>query len=348
MTNIAIMGAGAIGSTIGGLLAEAGLNVVLIGRGPHVKAIKDKGLYIDGIKGVHRVHNLKVTTDASGVEDADMVFLTVKSQDTEAAVHAIEPYTKEGSTIISLQNGVRNVDKIEEVLKEGNVLGGVALFNATFLQPGSVTLTMRGGILIGEPDGEISERAKMVANVTGKSGIKTKAVKNIKGVLWSKLMLNLNNSIMALCDIDFKGCYADKYTRKTSMLVMKEAVNVLEASGIKLGSPSVLLSPSILTKGLRVMVKVPDSLIPDRLIKIAASIPLLEDVRVSTWQSLYKGKKSEIDYLNGEIVRLGEEVGISTPVNRTLVQMVKNAESELEYMQPNKLWECCKSLGEVV
>lgn len=199
---IAVVGAGAVGSVVGGLLARTGEDVTLIARKAHVDAINADGLSITGALG-----DFIVTPQAE--EELrfrpDLVLLTVKTQDVETVCEQIKPYITD-VPLVSLQNGVRSDDIAGIVLGQDSIVGGVVLFNATFSNPGCVTYGVQGSLLVGEVFCENGERVKEIATILDRA-IKTKVCNNIYGARWTKLLVNiLGNSLEAVTGLSFGEC----------------------------------------------------------------------------------------------------------------------------------------------
>jgi len=320
----AIMGAGAVGSTIGGMLARAGLPVVLIGRPAHVEAVSRAGLEVSGLVGPFRVQP-EVTTSPEGVKDADVVLLCVKTQDTPAACAAIAPHLPGETPVVSIQNGVRNVDLIDESpIGPGRGVGGSAVFNAVFLEPGRVLLTTSGEIILGAAsrDGRYAERIARMAREMRQAGLHVRVTPDIEGVLWSKLLINLNNGLGALTGQSLEEGMMDPAARRVSAALLGEGIQVTRQAGVRLATiPKV--DPNRI---LRILSLPIPTFLLRRLFRLM--VRTHPEARWSTWQSLAKGQPTEIAYLNGEIVRLAESCGLHAPYNRAIRDMVKEAERD--------------------
>jgi 2-dehydropantoate 2-reductase len=321
---IAVVGAGAVGSVVGALLARAGQDVTLIARQAHVDAINADGLSINGVAGEFVV--------APAAEEElrfrpDLILLTVKTQDVEAACRQIKPYVT-GVPLVTLQNGVRSDEIAGTVLGQDGIIGGVVLFNATFLNPGSVTYGVKGSILIGEVFRDTGERVKEIAAILDVA-IKTHLCDNIQGARWTKLLVNaLGNSLEAMTGLSLGECMRYPGVRKIGILVLREAFLVLEGAGIKLES-----LPDLPIAVFKSVIRSPMG-VASMMLRLTMSGT---DTVTSTLQSIRKGKRSEIDYLNGEIVQLGREMGIATPYNSLVVEMVHKIERSHQFYSPNRL-----------
>lgn len=320
----AVMGAGAVGSLMGGMLARAGLPVVLIGRAPHVDAVSRGGLEVSGLVGPFRVHP-EATTSPEGVRDADVVLLCVKTQDTPAACASIAPHLPAQVPVVSIQNGVRNLDLVDESpLGPGRGVGGSAVFNAVFLEPGRVLLTTSGETILGAAsrDGRYRERMARVAREMRQAGLAVRLTPDIEGVLWSKLLINLNNGLGALTGQSLEEGMMDPAARRVSAALLAEGLHVTREAGVRLATiPRV--DPNRILRLLSL--PLPTFVLRPLFRRMVRTHP---EARWSTWQSLAKGKPTEIAYLNGEIVRLAESCGLHAPYNRAVRDMVLEAEKQ--------------------
>lgn len=316
MTRIAIIGAGAIGSALGALLGRAGREVTLIGRAAQVDAIRRDGLRVDGALGAF-------TVPIAAAEALDfrpgLAFLTVKTQDALAAVQA-NAAALAGVPLVTFQNGVRSDALVASLVPPQQIISAVVNIHATYLAPGSVTVIYPGPLLIGRAFGPNDSEVDAVAAIL-RDAVPTRVTPNIHGAHWLKLIVNLNNAFPALTDATFQQIYADPGLRRLAVMVMLEGLRVAKRAGIRLAS-------------------LPDT--PAALIHLIAWLPLPLSARVaaakarrmqtrwpllgSTLQSLRRKRPTEIDYLNGEVVRLGRESGVATPLNASIVQMVHQVE----------------------
>ena len=331
MMKIAVVGAGAIGSVVGGLLSRAGGEVTLIGRRSHIEAIDKNGLIIEGVPGTIHV---KVKTAEHLDFKPDLVFLTVKTQDVEEAVREIRPFVT-GVPVVTMQNGVQSDRIVAAILGKDNIFSCVIMFAGTFLEPGKVTysnISDRGSVLIGSPCGPGGKRLEDIATLLNKA-IPTRSTQDIASAHWTKLLLNLNNAIPAVTGLPMQDAYTYPQARLLSIELLKEGVRVLRSAGIR---PAPV--PGIPLSAMRLMVNMPRplaSLILKRQIRASGSIP----VYGSTLQSIKRGKKTEIDYLNGEIVRLGERTGVETPYNSLIVDLVHRVETTGKFLTAGELSE---------
>lgn len=312
----AVIGLGAVGSIVGGLLYKAGENVILIGKKNQVAAIKKNGLKIKGINGSIIVNNVNVSSDLSLVADCDVIIICVKSQDTQILADSLKGKIKKSALILSLQNGVRNSDILKNTI--GNkTISGVVSFNAFYSEPGLVFLTMKGGLLL-EYDKDFSDLIDVLLNSFKKAGLESKIVEGIQGFLWNKLIVNLQNAVTALTGQTIKESIIDKDSRAILVATMKEGINILENSGVQIETVPGFDSKKMISRL---------SLFNSTMLKLGSRfMDLKENARTSMWQSLHRRKLTEIEYINGEIVKLAEKNNLKAPINSKLVELIKEAE----------------------
>ena len=336
---IAMMGAGALGGYVGGYFAHHGQDVTLIDFWPeHLEAIRTQGLDLDGVtdpekfvvKTAKTLHFSDLATLAAQ-PPFDIVFISVKSYDTERVTRAIAPYLAQDGYAVSLQN-CWNEDTIASIVGRERTVGVIAsMISVELYAPGRIRrMAEKGGdkhtvFRVGEIDGKLNERvtelAKLFALIDS-----TKATTNLQGERWTKLTQNgMSNGICAATGMTGHGCDNNDAIRRFAIQVAGEAIRVGRALGLKLEKMG--------------------SLMPDQLEKASAGDPLvLAEVehnmknrkaanpraaiqRPSMAQDMEKGRKTEIEFMNGFIVRKGKEVGVATPANERLVEAVLSVES---------------------
>jgi 2-dehydropantoate 2-reductase len=326
-SGIAIVGAGAVGSLLGGLLARAGKDVTLVARQAHADAINKDGLLVDGALG-------KFVVKVRAIEQLDfepgLVLLAVKTQDVQMACQAIKPHVK-GVPVVTLQNGVRSDEIAAVVLGKDAIIGGVVLFNAQFLKPGRVTYGTAGTLLVGEAFGQNGERVREISSVLNQA-VKTNICANIQGARWTKLLMNIfGNSLNTLTGLSLAECLEHPGLRKVGVLILKEALNVVETAHVELES-----LPELPLIAFKAVVKSPLP-IASALLKVTSSSRGRSEVITSTLQSVRRGKATEIEYLSGEIVGLGAKVALPTPYNAKVVELVHEIEQTGLFCSPDKL-----------
>lgn len=294
---IAVMGAGAVGCYYGARLHEAGHEVVLIGRPALVEAVEARGLRLQ-TKDSDGFLPMSASASPRAVEGAGLVLFCVKSGDTESAGAAMHPFLDAGAIVLCLQNGVGNAERLGAVLQREAV--PAVVYVATEMGgPGHVIHHGRGELVIGASAG--SEAAARLLN---EAGVKTRVTAAVQDALWTKLTVNCAyNALSALTQLPYGELLQRPGFRETMRDLVGECQAVCAASGAKL----------------------PRSILADTL-AIADTMPAQ---RSSTAQDLARGRRSEIDYINGYVVREGERLGIATPVNRVLHALVRARDDAL-------------------
>ncbi len=289
---IAVMGAGAVGCYFGAVLARHGHDVVLIGRPQHVDAIRaNNGLRLDS-KAFSGVVPVAATTAPDGVAGADLVLFCVKSGDTESAGRAIAPHLASAATVLSLQNGVDNPARLQPLLRQTVV--PAAVYVATEMAgPGHVVHHGRGDLVIGA-----SPSSEAIAAALSAAAIPTTVSARVIDQLWAKLVINCAyNALSAVAQLPYGRLFDVAGVREVMRHVVAECAAVADALGVAL----------------------PD----DMYASTVALVSTMPNQYSSTAQDVARGRPSEIDYLNGYVVRKGTELNIATPVNLTLHSMVK-------------------------
>ncbi len=298
LIKIAVMGAGAVGCYYGGMLARAGHEVALIARPQHVDAIRRDGLRMETRTFDEQVP-LAASADPGAVQGADLVLFCVKSTDTESAGAEIGPHLTPGALVLCLQNGVDNADRLRAVLPGRDVAAAVVYVATEMAGPGHVRHHGRGELVI-----EPSRSSEAVAQALIAAGVPTEISGNVRGALWLKLILNCAyNAVSAIAQRPYGENVQGEGIQGVMRDVVNECLAVARVEGVEV--------PGDVDAAVR---------------KIAESMPSQFS---STAQDLARGKRSEIDYLNGLIVRRGEALGVATPVNRVLWALVKLLETKL-------------------
>jgi 2-dehydropantoate 2-reductase len=293
---VAVMGAGAVGCYYGGMLARAGHDVTLIGRPIHVDAIMRDGLRMQTLTFDEHVR-VAASTQPSAVEGASLVLFCVKSTDTERAAAELKPHLAEDALVLVLQNGVDNADRVRTVISQ-EVAAAVVYVAAGMEGSGHVRHHGRGDLVI-----EPSSQSEAVARMLIDSQIPTEISPNVRGALWAKLILNCAyNALSAITQLPY-GRLAENASVQSCMRdIVGECLAVAKAENIAI--------PGDVDASVRM---------------IAEKMPTQFS---STAQDVARSKPTEIDHLNGLIVRLGEKHGISTPANRVLHALVKALETK--------------------
>jgi 2-dehydropantoate 2-reductase len=291
------MGAGAVGCYYGGMLARAGHAVTLIARPQHVQAIGRSGLRME-TKTFDEQVRLSATTDPAAVRGADLVLFSVKSTDTEAAGAQILPHLAPGALVLCLQNGVDNADRLRTVLPPAQVAAAVVYVATEMAGAGHVKHHGRGELVI-----EPSASSARIAQALVAAGVPTEISDNVRGALWLKLILNCAyNAVSAIAQRPYGENVQGEGVWDVMRDVVDECLAVARADGVNV--------PGDAHAAVR---------------KLVEGMPAQYS---STAQDLARGKRTEIDYLNGLVVRRGQALGLPTPANRVLWALVKLLESK--------------------
>jgi 2-dehydropantoate 2-reductase len=301
---IVVVGAGAVGSYFGGLLARAQQDVTLIGRSDHVRAIQEKGLYMD-CQSFQEYVAIKASTDYSALTQADLVLFCVKSPDTHSVMAEIKPFLRKDAMVLSLQNGVDNCDRIKNHFS-GYVYPAVVYVATGMLGPGHVKHFGRGELVVGALDlaAEADQNNLMkIATVFNESQIPCTIADKIKDQMWMKFLVNCSfNGISAIGDIQYGKMVQvpainhliNQITQEFLLIAAKEGVNI-ETEKAEMANQQIALT--------------------------------MAGQKSSTAQDVGKKRKTEIEHLNGLIIRLGEKYQIPTPANQSVYALVKMLEA---------------------
>jgi 2-dehydropantoate 2-reductase len=301
---ICFLGSGALGSAIGGALSEAGADVTLIDQWQdHVDAMNTRGLTLRE-EGQDRIVRVKAATSPEGIGPADLVIVLVKSFHTRAAIEMAGAIIGPDTTVVSLQNGLGHEDILVDVVGRDKVIGGKTYLGGVLLAPGHVIAGLKGKqTIIGELDGRVSERVQRIAETFKRAGLLMTVSTNIMGTIWDKLLVNVATGALAgITRLPYGGLYQLPEIKACALAAIAEAIAVAKANGVALATDD-----------------------PEQpWIKAAEGLPA--EFKTSILQSLEKSSPTEIDFINGSVVRWGEKCGIPTPVNQTLVACVKGIE----------------------
>jgi 2-dehydropantoate 2-reductase len=306
---VTVFGAGAIGSVIGARLHEQGVSVTLVGRPAHVEAIQARGLQLRTTSGLRIVQLSAASTFGGGPE---VVLLSVKSQDVVVACRAITANFST-ATIVTMQNGVRCDGEAAGVVGRDRVVGCILYLSATYLEPGVVEQLPGGHLEIGAPFPESRPRVEAVAELLA-GVMPTALVADLPAARWAKLMGNLTNVIPTATGLSARQAFRHPVLSRLAIAAIREGVRTAQLSGQRLGQ-------SRRARRLRLMTILPLAL-SHRLFGggLARIFPKDSAFGGSTQQSFQRGTSSELDYLNGEIVRAGRRIDRPTPINAALLE----------------------------
>jgi len=297
---IAVVGAGAVGGYFGGMLARAGAPVAMIGRAAFMEAVQKSGLFLDTLQFQESVR-VEASADLEAVRGAEIILFCVKTTDNAETARAIAPLLALNAMVVSFQNGVDNVEQIRASAGI-EALPAVVYVAASVPEPGRIKHAGRGDLVFG-PE---SEKTQRLVALFARAGVSSRISENIAGELWVKLIWNCAlNAVSALGRVRYRQIAASDDAKKVVAGAVREVCAVARAAGIHLPG---FEDPEVAVAGA---------------MKIATQ---MAEALSSTAQDLNRGKRTEIDSLNGYIARRGAELGVPTPVNHTLHSLVKLAE----------------------
>jgi 2-dehydropantoate 2-reductase len=297
---IAVMGSGGVGGYFGARLSRAGFDVTFIARGKHLEAMLGQGLAVQSALGDFQVRPVKATSEPSRIGVVDAVLFAVKSWDSEQAARAIQPLVGPRTAVISLQNGVEKDDVLRSILsRKGHVPGGVCYIASQIARPGVIvhTGTMQK-LIVGDGDGRCSEFANAFVHDCRSAGIDAEVRADIERAIWEKFvfLVGLSATTTAMrMPIGLVRTHPE--SRRLLLEVMQEAVAVARAKGIPI-----------------------ESTYAENRLAFCDSLPA--EMTSSMHKDLERGGRLEVEWLSGSVVRLGESLGVPTPVNRILSSLL--------------------------
>ncbi|WP_206243488.1 ketopantoate reductase family protein [Novosphingobium terrae] len=305
--SVAIIGAGALGSAIGGTLAAHGARVALVTRNPqHRDAVNSRGLLLAAPDGSATPVPVSAYANCSAIgETFDVAIVLTHSAGTEQAALDAASILRPDSTVFSLQNGLGQEDVLSEILGRGRIIGGKTYVGGLMLAPGKVQATVQGKrTLIGELNGQPSERAAQIARLMSDHGVPTEMPADIRSAIWDKLLINAaTGALSTITRMPYGELYAQPEIERTACAAVAEAMAVARSEGIALTISEPMEAWRMASAGL-----------PDNF-------------RTSMLSTILKGGRSEIDFINGAIVARGQRNGVPTPVNAALVACIKGIEA---------------------
>ncbi len=298
---IAVMGTGGVGGYFGGRLAQGENDVHFIARGEHLEALREEGIKVKSTLGDFDIRAIPVTGDTEHIGEVDAVLFTVKSQDTREAAEEIKLLLGDSTVVVSLQNGVDNEEVLKEVLESGQVLGGVAYIEALISAPGEIThKSPFAKVSFGAFGGENSPKAQELLEAFEAVGVEAELENDIQRVIWTKwLFICAFSGITALTRQPIGRVLEDEATTDLYRRAMKEIAALAQARGVDL----------------------PEDIVQERLEFSRNSLD--PEMRSSLQQDLVKGRPLELDALNGYASKLGDELGVDTPVNDFIYTALK-------------------------
>jgi 2-dehydropantoate 2-reductase len=312
---IGVAGAGSIGCFVGGMLVAGGRRIALLARPRVIAEIEAKGLRPTSYEGFDRTIDasaLTLSDDPSIFADAGVVLVTVKSADTAHMADIIARSAPPDVVVVSLQNGVGNVEVLRNRLPGRRVLGGMVPFNVIALGEGRFHRATSGDIVIEQDDADTAGKLSV-------PGLSMRPTGNIEGVQWGKLLVNLNNALNALADLPLRRQLSQRPWRRLFADQVAEGLAAIRAEGIKPVSPTPI-PPGWMPPLLR---------LPDTIFEaiLGRTMKIDPEARSSMWEDLQRGRRTEIDYFQGVITEIADRRGLDVPLSRRVVELIRNAEA---------------------
>jgi 2-dehydropantoate 2-reductase len=317
-----VVGAGALGSILGGYIAETGEDVTLVGRKPHVEAIRAGGLVIEGMRGRRVVRKVRAVTDPRDVTSADVLIVAVKSFDTEAALASIAHLRGKVGAALSVQNGGGKDEALADALGREAVVGATSIVGGAMPEPGRVVHTNEGGTWIGEFDGRRSARVEAIATLFRRADLKIEVRDDIRSAIWCKLNQMVPAAALAcVTRLHMHEMYQDRSLATLFVELTHEVAGVAERLNIPLvdcqgfpvktlcGQPFAAAVESIIARG--------------RIMEERG----MTQVKISTLQDLERGKRTEAEHVIGYIVGLATAHGVAIPKLDLLYRVVRGVEA---------------------
>jgi 2-dehydropantoate 2-reductase len=312
---IGIAGAGSIGCFVGGMHAVAGRRVALLARPRVIQEIENNGLRMTSFEGLDRTvssDQLTLSENPSIFSDAGVVLVTVKSADTAEIADIIAKHAPADAVVVSLQNGIGNVAVLRRRLPGRRVLAGMVPFNVIALGEGRYHRATSGDIVLEQDDAATADQLSV-------PGLKLRPSRDIAGVQWGKLLVNLNNALNALADLPLRQQLTQRAWRRLFAAQMAEGLAAIKAEGIEPVS-----STPIPASWMPHLLRLPDALFA---LLLGSTMKIDPEARSSMWEDLQRGRRTEIDYLQGVITEIADRHGLQVPLSRRVVALIKRAEA---------------------
>ncbi|MCX5698213.1 MAG: 2-dehydropantoate 2-reductase [Candidatus Omnitrophica bacterium] len=300
---IVVVGPGAMGCLFAAFLTKSKEDVWLLDKDKQRSAkVNECGISLEGSSGCWQ-SKPKATARVEDIGKADLILICVKSFHTKAAIEQIKPLLGQDTKILTLQNGIGNIEIISELAGEERVIAGVTNEGATLMDIGKIRHAGRGETIIGAIDGKTPVQMRAIREAFNKAGFECKMSRDIKSLLWSKLIINVGiNALSAITRLPNGKLIEYEGTRRILRDAVTEAARITKRKRIKL-------------------------IFDDPLAKVEAVCEGTRDNLSSMLQDVLRKRRTEVDFINGVIVRLGQELGIDVPTNKFLLDLVKTIES---------------------
>jgi len=303
---IVVVGAGAMGCLFAAFLSKSKEEVWLLDRNKESAAkLNETGISLEGVSGIWQA-KVKTTANVQEIAKADLILLFVKSFHTKQVAEQIKPFLGANTKVLTLQNGLGNIEIMSETIGEERIIGGVTNEGATLIDKGLIRHAGRGETIIGTIDGKTPVEMRAIREIFNKVGFETKMTRDIKSLIWSKLIINVGiNALTAITRLPNGKLTEFEGTKRILRDAVTEATRIAKRKRIKL-------------------------IFDDPLAKVEAVCEETSSNLSSMLQDILRKKRTEIDSINGVIVRLGQELGISVPTNKLLVDLIKTIEASYD------------------
>ena len=314
---IGVLGAGAVGGAIAALLHRAGHEVEVAARGPHLAAIRDQGILLTGGWGDHiaRVHAEQTLT-----RPAELVVVATKAQDAVPAIRDSIALLR-GIPVVVVQNGLDGLDAAAAASPRSDLVGGLALFASSYLSPGRIDVTAPGPLVLGVADGARDVPARFAARVLA-DALPTRTVPDFRGAQWSKLVINQVNALPAITGRSVQEVVADPRLRRVLSAAIRETARVGFASGVSFAPLQGITNGLMRAAAISPLPVV--AVLPRLMARRMGAVPNPG----STLQSIRRGQPTEVDALNGAVVRAAARIGRRAPLNEAMVALVHEVETD--------------------
>lgn len=317
-----ILGAGGLGSVIGGYLAGAGFNVTLVGRSAHIEAIGKQGLKIETREGERIVRNLTAITDPTVIGPVDLLIVSVKTYDTVEALRGVTALKGRVEAVLSLQNGMRKDEILADLFGQGAVVGATTMEGAALKGPGWAHHTGPGVTYVGEYDGRPSSRVREIVRIFEAGGLKIRAVTDIRAAMWAKMVQVVAGSTMGVITrLPYYLIYETQPLATLFVKIARETGAIAERKGIPLVDHPALEAYTLVKRPLEEALDFVSH--RGKILRERGMVHL----KASALTDIERGYRTEIDELIGYVVREGQQLGVSTPLCETLYAVARGIEA---------------------
>ncbi|MCX5711433.1 MAG: 2-dehydropantoate 2-reductase [Candidatus Omnitrophica bacterium] len=331
---IVVIGSGAIGGLVAAYLKEKGEDVYLVGRKEAVDVINSSGIKVSGVRGEHKV---LVTAHSQVISKPDLAILAVKTQDIEYALKDNAAFLKD-SLVLTTQNGVAADEITAKYILKDRIISSIVMFGSTYLEPGLIVHNFEGGWIIGRPFEKGTDQKLIDVSLVLDEIFPTTISDDIMGMKYMKIFVNANNCIPAILGLSMQEAFGDLDVSRVSIGIWKEGFDIMCKSGINLVS-----LPGFPLENITKMICIP----PAQAAGIFSGIMLKlskDPLYGSILQSIKRGRRSEVDYINGAFVGLAKKIGMKAPLNTKLIELVHAVEETGQFFTKAELLSFTKGL----